>query len=279
MTSTASPESSLPTTGDAHLDALVTIALAAGEEILAVYATPFDVASKDDASPVTAADERAEALILAHLAEIVPGVPVVAEEAAAAGRVPATDGVFYLVDPLDGTKEFIKRNGEFTVNVARIEAGRPVSGVVHAPALGRLFAGGPTGAFAARVEAGRVVSMERITVRTVPDEGLTVVGSRSHGSPETDAYVARLKVAAFRSSGSSLKFCLVAAGEADLYPRFGRTMEWDTAAGDAVLRAAGGVMVRPDGSDFVYGKRNQTDDVDFANGPFVAASSEILVRG
>lgn len=263
----------------ALLAALVDTALAAGREILAVYAEPIAVATKADASPVTAADERAEAVILKRLATIAPDVPVVAEESVAAGRVPATDGRFFLVDPLDGTKEFISRNGEFTVNIALVEAGEPVAGVVYAPALGRMFAGERGRAWSAAVEDGVVAPLAPIAVRPAPVEGLTVVGSRSHGSPETDAYVARFSVKDYRSAGSSLKFCLVACGEADLYPRFGRTMEWDTAAGDAVLRAAGGRMVRPDGTPFVYGKRDQGHDADFANGAFVAASASVPLAG
>jgi 3'(2'), 5'-bisphosphate nucleotidase len=263
----------------AFLSGLVDAALDAGREILDVYAAPIEVTKKADASPVTEADERAERVILAKLATLVADVPVVAEESVAAGRIPATAARFILVDPLDGTKEFISKNGEFTVNIALVEDGVPVAGVVYAPALGRMFVGDRNGAWSAAVTEGTLGAFQPIRVRSVPADGLVVVGSRSHGSPETDAYVARFKVAEYRSAGSSLKFCLVAAGEADLYPRFGRTMEWDTAAGDAVLRAAGGAMVNPDGTAFVYGKRNQVNDSDFANGPFVAASTMSLVKG
>jgi 3'(2'), 5'-bisphosphate nucleotidase len=259
------------------LAGLVEASIAAGREIMAVYAAPIAVARKADSSPVTEADERAERVILQRLAGLSPGVPVVAEESVAAGRVPPAADRFFLVDPLDGTKEFISRNGEFTVNIALVEKGVPTVGVVYAPALGRIFAGDAAGAFSADVRDGEVGPFARIRVRPAPDGGLVVVGSRSHGSPETDAYVARLAVREFRSAGSSLKFCLLACGEADIYPRFGRTMEWDTAAGDAVLRAAGGAMVQPDGSPFLYGKRDQGHDADFANGPFVAASSEALL--
>ncbi len=258
-------------------DGMIEAALAAGREILEVYAAPIDARLKADASPVTDADERAERVILEALARLAPGIPVVAEEEVAAGRCPAVGAQFFLVDPLDGTKEFVSRNGEFTVNVALIEDGTPVAGVVYAPALGRLFAGDRAGAREARVEDCRVGPFVPMHVRRPPKGGLTVVGSRSHGSPETDAYVKRFEVSEFRSAGSSLKFCLVACGEADLYPRFGRTMEWDTAAGDAVLRAAGGITVNPDGTPFRYGKRRTADDTDFANGHFVAASSPSLV--
>jgi 3'(2'), 5'-bisphosphate nucleotidase len=262
---------------DALTDGMVAAALEAGAEIMAVYATEFSARSKGDASPVTEADERAEAIILAALRRLAPDVPVVAEEEVAAGRCPKIGRRFFLVDPLDGTREFISRNGEFTVNIALVEDGVPVAGVVYAPALGRLFAGDASGARAAVVEDGRAGAFAAATVRPVPAGGLTVVGSRSHGSAETDAFVGRFDVATYRSAGSSLKFCLLACGEADLYPRFGRTMEWDTAAGDAVLRAAGGVMVRADGAPFRYGKRDQPGDADFANPHFIAASSTSLV--
>jgi 3'(2'), 5'-bisphosphate nucleotidase len=262
----------------ALLDGLILAAIEAGREILDVYAQPIAVSHKADASPVTEADERAEKVILAALALLAPGVPVVAEESVAAGRIPATGERFFLVDPLDGTKEFIARNGEFTVNIGLIEHGLPVMGVVYAPVLGRLFAGGPAGAMAAEVVNAAVGIRRPIAVRHQPEGGVTVVGSRSHGSESMADYLKAFKVARFISAGSSLKFCLIAAGEADFYPRFGRTMEWDTAAGDAVLRAAGGVMTRTDGTAFVYGKRNQADDSDFANPHFLAAGQSSLIR-
>jgi 3'(2'),5'-bisphosphate nucleotidase len=257
------------------LDALVETTLAAGRVVMDVYAGDFAVATKGDASPVTAADERAETVILADLARLIPGVAVVAEEEAAAGRLPANLGErFVLVDPLDGTKEFVSRNGEFTVNIAVVEDGRPIAGVVLAPALGEIFVGTVgDGARHGRIGGdGRVVWRD-ITVRTPPAEGLVVLASRSHAGPETEDLLSRLPVAQRVSAGSSLKFCRVAAGEADLYPRLGRTMEWDTAAGDAVLRAAGGAVVGHDGRAFVYGKRNQTSDVDFANPWFLAGGT------
>jgi 3'(2'), 5'-bisphosphate nucleotidase len=223
----------------------------AGRVIMEIYATDFDVARKGDASPVTAADERAEAVILAGLARIAPGIPVVAEEEVAAGRVPQVGERFWLVDPLDGTKEFISRNGEFTVNIALVERGRPVLGLVYAPAIGRLF-GGAEG-LGAWVEDGD--GRRAITTRAVPAAGLTVVASRSHGDETAlDAFLAGRTVASRTNAGSSLKLCLVAAGEADVYPRLGRTMEWDIAAGDAVLRAAGGIVNTVAGPVLQYGK-------------------------
>ncbi|WP_210760770.1 3'(2'),5'-bisphosphate nucleotidase CysQ [Azohydromonas sediminis] len=248
------------------LDAVAQITRDAGRVILEVYATDFAVRGKDDASPVTEADERAERLIVPALAALTPGVPVVAEEEVAAGRVPAIGERFWLVDPLDGTKEFISRNGEFTVNVALVERGEPVLGVVLAPALGargRLFAGAAGLGAWVDDDAGR----RPIRCRAVPPEGLTVVASRSHGDAAAlDAFLAGKKVASLASAGSSLKLCLIAAGEADLYPRLGRTMEWDIAAGHAVLRAAGGEVTRlDDGQPLRYGKPG------FDNPHFVAA--------
>lgn len=259
------------------LDGLVAASIEAGCVILDVYARPIDVAFKADASPVTEADGLAEAVLLAALEHLTPGVPVVAEESVAAGRVPPAADSFFLVDPLDGTKEFIHRNGEFTVNVALIEHGVPVMGVVYAPAIGRLFAGGPQGAFEMVVE-GDAISMRRpIHVRDLPKDGVTLLLSRSHATAATDAFLPAVAVANRRVIGSSLKFCLIAAGEADVYPRFGPTMEWDTAAGDAVLRAAGGIVMLSDGTPFPYGKRDRPGLADFANPSFIAASDRRLV--
>lgn len=233
------------------MQALAAIARRAGDEIMAVYATDFDVRGKADASPVTEADERAEALIVPALQALAPEVPVVAEEAVAAGRVPEVGRRFWLVDPLDGTKEFISRNGEFTVNIALVEDGAPRLGVVLAPALGRLFAG-VVGQGAWVEEGGR---RRAIAVRRPPAAGLTVVASRSHGDAAAlEAFLAGRRVARQVSAGSSLKLCLVAAGEADCYPRLGRTMEWDIAAGHAVLAAAGGRVETIAGGPLRYGK-------------------------
>lgn len=243
------------------LEHVIPIARAAGDAILEIYATDFEVRDKADASPVTEADERAEARILAELARLTPEVPVVSEEAAAGGRIPSIGACFWLVDPLDGTREFVSRNGEFTVNIALIENGEPTLGVVLAPALGRLF-GGARGVGAFAEEAGR---RRAVACRRPPADGLTVVSSRSHGDREAlEAFLAGRRIASSAYAGSSLKFCLVAAGEADLYPRLGRTMEWDTAAGHAVLAAAGGRVTEPGGEELQYGKPQ------FANPHFVA---------
>ena len=233
------------------LDAVARIVRAAGEVVMSVYAGTIDVRRKDDASPVTEADERAEALIVPALRALAPGVPVVAEEMAARGQADGAAERFWLVDPLDGTKEFISRNGEFTVNIALVQNGRPVLGVVGAPAIGRLFAGAQGQGAWVEDSGGR----RTISVRPVPAEGLTVVASRSHGDADAlDRFLQGRRVARLVNAGSSLKLCLLAAGEADLYPRLGRTMEWDIAAGHAVLAAAGGRVSRLDGGELAYGK-------------------------
>jgi 3'(2'), 5'-bisphosphate nucleotidase len=245
------------------LDRVIPIAHAAGAIVMEVYATAFAVSGKLDDSPVTEADQRAEVLLEAALARIAPGLPIVSEEAAGSGRVAAVAERFWLVDPLDGTREFVARNGEFTVNIALVAHGHPLLGVVLAPATGRLFAGVVgAGAFVQDQAGGRTP----LSCRRVPDAGLTVVSSRSHGDDAAlDAYLAGRVVAARVGVGSSLKFCLVAGGEADLYPRFGRTMEWDTAAGHAVLSAAGGRVAGLDGVELGYGKPG------LVNPPFVAS--------
>ena len=233
------------------LQRLIPIARAAGQVIMEIYATDFSVRGKSDASPVTEADERAEAVILSALAELTPDIPVISEEAAAAGVIPEVADRFWLVDPLDGTKEFINRNGEFTVNIALIDNHCPLLGVVLAPALNRLFAG-HVGVGAFVEEGGR---RRPVACRAVPAEGLTVVASRLHGDADTlEKFLAGRKIAKLTNAGSSLKLCLVASGEADLYPRFGRTMEWDIAAGHAVLAAAGGHVKTLDGEPLRYRK-------------------------
>jgi len=256
---------------EAILDLFERLALEAGRAVMAIYATDFAANSKADTSPVTAADHAAEAIILAGLRAALPSVPCVAEEEAAADRVPDIGvGPFILVDPLDGTREFVNRNGDFTVNIALVRERVPVVGVVYAPARGLLYSGRPGAAFATGAPHGSAAGERRPIRVRVPKKPLSIVASRSHLTPNTAAFIDRFAGAETVSVGSSLKFCMLASGEADLYPRFGRTMEWDTAAGDAILRAAGGRMRRADGGPFFYGKRNQADDVDFANPWFVA---------
>jgi 3'(2'), 5'-bisphosphate nucleotidase len=246
------------------------IAHDAGRLILKYYSAVGEVRTKSDASPVTQADEDAEALILERLAALEPGVPVIAEESVAKGRVPATGSRFFLVDPLDGTKEFLQKNGEFTVNIALIEHGRPVAGVVIAPAKSRAFIGdGANGAFELAAPEDlpfEVAAAQPIRARKAPADGLVAVVSRTHRDTKTEHYLAAYSVANMVAAGSSLKFCLVATGEADLYPRHGTTMEWDTAAGQAVLEAAGGSVTTLEGDPLTYGKAGR----GFVNPHFIA---------
>ena len=239
------------TTTSALLDHVVSVAREAAAVIMQIYRTDFEVRGKDDNSPVTQADEKAESVIVAALQRLTPDIPIVAEEAVAAGKPITVGERFWLVDPLDGTKEFFKKNGEFTVNIALIEQGRPVLGVVYAPAIARRF-WGAAGLGAWVEDTGGV---REIMVRTVPKEGMTVLSSRSHANSEALAdFLTQHNVARVELAGSSLKICLIAAGEADMYPRFGPTMEWDLAAGHAVLRAAGGRLTDLDGHEMQYGK-------------------------
>ncbi len=256
---------------DRDHERLLEIALAAAGEaaaaIMAVYAQPLAVREKGDRSPVTHADEAAEQVIVARLTAAAPNIPVIAEELAERSGLPTTAPPrFWLVDPLDGTKEFIAKNGEFTVNIALIEDGRPVLGVVHAPALAASYwAAGPRTAMR---QHGKEPP-QPIAARPVPARGPVVVHSRSHLDEEALAAFLRSLDAPERCiSGSSIKFCRIAAGEADLYPRFGTTMEWDTAAGQAVLEAAGGRVLTADGMPLRYGKPG------FRNPDFIARGSD-----
>lgn len=242
------------------------LAIAGAAEIMDVYGQDdFGVRSKDDASPVTEADERADKVISEGIRKVFPDITLVTEEQSASHDLSAD--TFIIVDPLDGTKEFINRRGDFTVNIALVENGVPTRGVVFAPARNRMFftdASGQsveeTGAF----EADKIGETKPMQVAQ-PGETLTVVASKSHRDQATDDYINKYPVGAFQSAGSSLKFCLVATGEADLYPRLGRTMEWDTAAGHAVLSGAGGDVIRfDDHTPLRYGK------ADYANPFFIA---------
>lgn len=240
---------------------------AGAAEIMDVYAGDFEHVSKEDGSPVTVADQRAERVILDLLAPT--GLPYLAEESVAGGHDPALGELFFCIDPLDGTKEFLKRNGEFTVNIALVERGRPIAGVIIAPATGEVYVGGPDGAF--EINARN----ERAPLRTNAGHPRRVVASRSHGHEALGGFCDRFQVVDDVSVGSSLKFCLVASGKAQLYPRFTPTSEWDTAAGQAILEAAGGAVFAIDGMPLTYGRGG-----DHLNPFFLAAAdADLASRG
>ncbi|WP_099865016.1 3'(2'),5'-bisphosphate nucleotidase CysQ [Pararhizobium haloflavum] len=248
----------------ALIDTLEAIAREAGRIILQIAARTTGADEKQDGSPVTEADLAAEQIILARLAEAFPQIPVVAEESVAAGRTPTlTEAHFFLVDPLDGTREFVAGHSDYTVNIALIDDGVPVAGVVHAPARGETYLGSANGAcFIDETNPG-----ERHPIKVKPSSSKVVaLASRSHRTRETDDYLAAEGITDCLSVGSSLKFCMMAKGLADVYPRFGRTMEWDTAAGDAVLRAAGGSTKTINGEPLRYGNCAK----HFVNPDFIA---------
>lgn len=249
------------------------LSIEAGAKIMEIYeADDFDVKTKSDDSPVTAADEAADALISAGLRAAFPDVMLVTEEQSATHST--TGDTFLIVDPLDGTKEFIHRRGDFTVNIALVEGGVPTRGVVYAPAKGRLFytnAAGQSVEETGDLALGHVGPTAAISVSDADNSGLMIVASKSHRDQATDDYINKYKVEDMKSAGSSLKFCLVATGEADLYPRLGRTMEWDTAAGHAVLSGAGGEVVRFDDLEpLKYGKAGYANPHFIAHAPTVA---------
>ena len=251
-------------------DLVLDAAIAAGKVIMEIYARPITAVAKADGSPVTEADAAAEAIILKLLAPT--GIAVLGEESVAAGIIPVLGKRYFVVDPLDGTKEFIKRNGEFTVNIALVEHGVPVMGVVLAPVTGQTFVGDARGAYSCDTSSG--VPTDKSAIRVSTAEPLRIVASRSHGHAALATLCETLEVQSDVSVGSSLKFCLLARGDAELYPRFTPTCEWDTAAGQAVLEAAGGAVVTLDGERLLYGK----GDLAFLNPYFVAAASPALAR-
>lgn len=263
-------------TDDEHArlaQALIPVVLAAGAIEMGYYVGDIAPETKADNSPVTAADRDAEALILQALARIAPSVPVIAEEAVAAGQVPAIGDTFFLVDPLDGTREFLNKRDEFTVNISLVEKGTPTFGIIYAPALSALYVTMGAGKVVeARVAptldgaASAHVDLTPITARMPDASALVAVASRSHSTPETEDFLGRYAISSRRNAGSSLKFCLLARGEADIYPRLGPTCEWDIAAGHAILTAGGGTVTKLDGSPLSYGKR----DARFLNPHFIA---------
>ncbi len=256
---------------------LISLALEAGRAVLAIYAGAHETAEKKDGSPVTLADQAAEAIILKGLAQAYPDIPVIAEEAVSAGHVPAAAGRYFLVDPLDGTREFISRNGEFTVNIALVSGGEPVAGVVYAPVPGEIYWTSGGEARMAKVSAEALDAGEGVPmhVRTAPQAGLTVLASRSHACAHTKQMIEKLPVSDITSAGSSLKLCLVASGRADVYPRLSPTMQWDIAAGHAVLRAAGGRVLSltpggPEATELAYHAPASRDGSGLENSAFIA---------
>ena len=248
------------------------LALEAGDKIMEIYGSDdFDVRAKSDASPVTAADEAADAIISDGLRAAFPVVALVTEEQSATHA--AQGDTFLIVDPLDGTKEFIDRRGDFTVNIALVEGGVPTRGVVYAPAKSRMFFTQADGRSVEEIgDFGKddVGEIKEISVSNPDNSALMVVASKSHRDQATDDYISKYSARDMTSAGSSLKFCLVATGEADLYPRLGRTMEWDTAAGHAVLKGAGGAVVRFDDlSPLTYGKAGFENPFFIAHAPGV----------
>jgi 3'(2'), 5'-bisphosphate nucleotidase len=246
--------------------------IAAGACIMRHFDDGTETLTKSDGSPVTAADREAEAIILAALAEIAPGVPVIAEEAASSGEILSPGETFFLVDPLDGTREFAARRPEFTVNIALVQNRIPVFGLIYAPAISQLYwTAGSQQAFKAIVACKgapgslRDVAAQRLSTRTARSGAQTIVASRSHASQELETWLRNIEIEARVNIGSSLKFCLVAEGKADLYPRFGPTKEWDTAAGHAIVLAAGGSVTCTDGTPFFYAKR----ETDYLNPAFI----------
>lgn len=262
------------------VEALLPAVLSAGRIEMRHFAAGVEVETKADTTPVTIADHEAEAVLLEGLKRAAPGVPVIAEEAVAAGKVPAIGDAFFLVDPLDGTRAFIKLSPEFTINIGLVERTRPVFGIIYAPALKLLFATlGPElaveGSIAPESEGVclKDLALKPLKTRAPDPKGLVAFASRSHAAESTDAFLSRLPIAEKRKASSSLKFCLIARGEADLYARLGQTSEWDTAAGHAILAAAGGSVTTVEGAPLLYGKT----DSGFANPQFVAWARKPLL--
>ena len=261
---------------------LLPAVIRAGAATMLHFRIGTHVDTKRDGSPVTIADQLSEEILLSALAAIAPDIPVVAEEASAAGIVPQTGQQFFLVDPLDGTREFTSGIGEFTINIGLIEDGVPTFGVIYAPAVSKLYVTlSRTHAATAMIDPDHAgpylatLSLTRINVRQRdPQSGLTVVASRSHGSIELEQWLSGITIADRSNIGSSLKFCLVAEGAADLYPRLGPTKEWDTAAGHAIVAAAGGTVTKLDGAPLLYGKR----DAAFLNPPFIVRAYSAIAR-
>lgn len=262
------------------IDALLPSVLAAGRTEMLHFNAGVEVTTKADATPVTIADHEAEAILAKGLNTVAPGIPVVAEEAMAAGRVPKVDDRFFLVDPLDGTRAYIRNSPEFTINIGLIENQQATFGIIYAPALSQLYVTlGTDEAVEIDIAPDSTetslsgLAMTRLSGRQSDPKALVAFASRSHAAENTEAFLKQFPIAEKRKASSSLKFCLVAKGEADLYARLGETSEWDTAAGQAILTAAGGCVTTLDGAPLVYGK----SEGGFANPHFVAWVREPLI--
>ena len=263
-----------------YLQHLSQLAITAGQQIMQIYAKDFEIYTKQDTSPVTEADRLAEDIIVAGLKRITPNIPIIAEEMASEGALPKlsadTDESFYLVDPLDGTKEFIHKRGEFTVNIALIKNHQPVVGIIFAPVLKQLYVADVEQNYAQmftlndEFDLSAPLAQKDISAAHIANHPFKILASRSHINAATEAYIQTLRAqhekVEILNIGSSLKLCLLAAGEADIYPRFGPTMEWDIAAGHAILSAAGGYIKTDAGDDFIYGDQAG----EFRNGNFIA---------
>lgn len=264
----------------ALVEALLPAVLAAGRVEMHHFAAGVAVETKADTTPVTIADHEAEEILTEALHRTAPGIPVIAEEAVAAGRVPAVQDAFFLVDPLDGTRAFIKGSAEFTINIGLVVARQPVFGIIYAPALNQFYATiGPKEAIEAELAPNEETPMfgdlalKRLATRAPDPNALVAFASRSHATQSTDEFLKHLPITEKRRASSSLKFCLIARGEADLYARLGQTSEWDTAAGQAILTAAGGCVTTLDGAPLGYGKR----DGGYANPHFIAWGREPML--
>ena len=252
-------------------------AINAGKAILSVYNSDFDTFKKVDNSPVTKADQLAEQQIIQTIMRFCQDIPIIAEESVSAGTIPEIENRYILVDPLDGTQEFIARNGEFTVNIALIESGRPQCAVVFIPTTTEMFLCDGLDSFRTRINKFSIAKLEKISVRKEPRSGLKALVSRSHNNSETKNFLNNLPVNEVVSVGSAIKFCRIAEGNADIYPRFSPTMQWDSAAGDCILSGAGGMVVDTKLEPLLYTHKGKCNQEDFINPPFIAIGDPTLL--
>ena len=252
-------------------------AINAGKAILSVYNSDFDTFKKVDNSPVTKADQLAEQQIIQTIMRFCQDIPIIAEESVSAGTIPEIENRYILIDPLDGTQEFIARNGEFTVNIALIESGRPQCAVVFIPTTTEMFLCDGLDSFRTRINKFSIAKLEKISVRKEPRSGLKALVSRSHNNSDTNNFLNNLPVNEVVSVGSAIKFCRIAEGSADIYPRFSPTMQWDSAAGDCILSGAGGMVVDTKLEPLLYTHKGKCKQEDFINPPFIAIGDPTLL--